>query len=152
MVGAVLAGTDELADGDGEVMGVGGVADFIGDDFDLAGLAGALQDGVDEVTAVRGVEPGGADDVGFVPDGAGIEFTGRFGSAVGVGGIDRHPFFIGGGVPAVEHLIGADLHKGDVELLTGEREVLGAESVGLIGELWIFDAAINVGVCGAVDD
>ena len=107
---------------------------------------------MDEVAAGGGVEPRGAYDVGFVPDGAGVEFTGRFGAAVGVGGIDRHPLFIGGGIPAVEHLIGADLDEGDVLALAGEGEVLGAEAVGTVGQLRLFDTAVYIGIGCAIDD
>ena len=63
VVDAVLVGFDELGDGFCEVFDVSGVGNFIGDDADFAGLAGAVEDGVDEVASARGEEPGEAHDV-----------------------------------------------------------------------------------------
>ncbi len=152
MVDAVLVGFDEFGDGLCQVGDVSGVGDFVGDDADFAGLVGAVEDGMDEVVPARGEEPGEAHDVEAAEVIAHVNFGGGFRTAVGIDGVERHPFFIAFGTGAAKHFVGADVEQFAACFLGGEGYVLGAEAVDFVGEFGIFGTAIDVGHGGAVDD
>ena len=152
MVNAVLLRLNELANGLSHILRVGGIANFVGDDAELAGTAGAVQDGVDEVTAVWGIQPGGADNVEFRQDVFYMQFGGGFGTAVWIHRIQRHPLLVPGRIVPGKYLVGADMHHRCAKFLAGERHVLRAEAIHLVRQRRVFGAAIDVGEGGAVDD
>src|SRR4029077_3408006 len=83
MVDAELDPLDQADDAVGEVPGVGGRADLVADDEDLAVIGGEAQHGLDEVAPTGPEQPGGADDEVALVGSAGRLLPGQLAAAVG---------------------------------------------------------------------
>lgn len=138
----------QFYDGFSQVAGMGGAACLVGNDAEGVPFFAQPEHGVDEVPALGGMDPGGADDEGGPCLFQYRLFTGKFGPAIdgdGVGLVFR-PVGVAG--CAVEDVVGADVD--DVFPVPGEvpcPEVVD----GFCLHGFVF-GPVDGGVGGAVDD
>lgn len=137
----------------GQAAGAGGGAELVGDDADFLALAHEADHGFDEIVAVGGVDPGGADDEGFfAKDPADGLFAGEFGCAVDVQGVGFIFGGVGAALLAVEDEIGREVDQAAGGFLGGDGEVFGAMGVDGHGDIRFGFGLVHGGVGGGVDD
>ena len=136
----------------GQIRGRGRRADLVEDDRKGLPLGRKPHHGLDEILAVRGIEPRRPEDqIAAARLGNGF-LAEELGRAVDAEGGCRPVLGIGLAAIAVEHVIRRDVDQDGVPLLCDKGEVRGGAVVEEIGHGGIALGALDIGIGGAVDD
>ncbi len=154
VIQAVFVGHAQVQDLVGQVHCIGGVAQLIVDNFQLAELFAGVDDGLDEVFAVVAVQPRSAHDEVTVAELPDIVFAHELGGAIsadraGLGGFvlrDAAVLFAG------EYIVGGNMDQPCAGFFCSLCQIAGADGVGFESGVVVSFAAIYIGVGSAVDD
>ena len=143
---------DEADDRLGEITRPRRLADLVGDDVERLALAGQRQHCRDEVRPVGPVEPGGPHDERVGVRGAHGPLPCSLRAAVGRARVLRMIDVVRSRAPAVEDVVGRDVHELCRSRSRGARDVEGTRRVEGEGRRLLRLGGIDRGVRGTVHD
>ncbi|CFM11267.1 Uncharacterised protein [Bordetella pertussis] len=124
---------------------------LVGDHGQLGAGARQAQDGLDEIGAMAGVDPAGAQYQVRAAAGRDGLFAGQLGAAVGVQRMCGVGFPVGAGALAVEHVVGGIVHQQCIvaaRIVRHDRHRLGIDAQR---QLRLGLGAVDFGIGGGVD-
>lgn len=149
----VLALLDDVADGGGQVIGIGGGSCLVEDDFQAGFRGREVEHRFQEVLPVLAVQPGRADDEIVAAAADDSLFAMQLGLAVNAGGVGCLFFPARGVVPgSAEDVVGGDMYEQTIVPADGYGQVLYGLGVEQFGQFSVVFGLVYIGIGGTVDD
>ncbi len=146
-----VASLDQELHGGGKIPGIGGGPDLIVDDLQGLDRRGLLQDGLHEILAVPAVQPGRPDQEIALGKVLEIPLALQLGGPVDVERRRRVLFAVGGPLPAVEDVIGAEMDERDPPAPAGQGDIFHTDGIDGKASLPVRLATVHVRIGGGVD-
>ena len=142
----------DLHDQQGKVTGICGSSDLV--EYDLEGVpfSRKLPDGLDEIPAVRGIQPRGPEYDAPASGFRDFAFPEQLRGAVDSEGLSGPVFPAGGRIVPMEYIVGGNMDQGSPPFSCDPGQVTGGGAVEEKSGGRIVFRLVHVCVCGAVDD